>query len=95
MLPLQAARGSGVAAQLGGVLLVGLVLAAVGIAVKAMGNRVIDALMPPPVAGAVVLLVGLSLAPPAVEQFGRQPWLAAVTLLLVLAVFLKPNMFFD
>lgn len=88
VLPLQAARGSGVAAQLGGVLLVGLVLAAVGIAVKAMGNRVIDALMPPPVAGAVVLLVGLSLAPPAVEQFGRQPWLAAVTLLLVLAVFL-------
>jgi uracil-xanthine permease len=91
VLPLQAARGSGLAAQLGGVLLVGLVLAAVGIAVKAMGNRVIDALMPPPVAGAVVLLVGLSLAPSAAEQFGSQPWLALLTLLLVLAAFLAPG----
>jgi len=82
--PLQAAYGAGLAAQLGGVLVVGLVLAAVGIAVKAMGNRVIDALMPPVVAGAVVLLVGLSLAPAAVGLFGRQPWTGLLTVLVVL-----------
>ncbi|HEY3261700.1 MAG TPA: solute carrier family 23 protein [Pseudonocardiaceae bacterium] len=82
--PLQAASAAGLAAQLGGVLMVGLVLAAVGVAVKAMGNRVIDALMPPVVAGAVVLLVGLSLAPAAVRMFERQPWAGALTVFVVL-----------
>jgi len=92
LVPLQAARGSGLAAQLGGVLVVGLVLVAVGVAVKAMGNRVIDALMPPAVAGAVVMLVGLSLAPAAVELYGRQPWIASLTVLMVLAVAALPGM---
>ena len=82
--PLQAAHGAGLAAQLGGVLVVGLVLAAVGVAVKAMGNRVIDALMPPVVAGAVVMLLGLSLAPSAAALFGRQPWVGALTVFVVL-----------
>lgn len=84
LAPLQAAQASGLAAQLGGVLVVGLVLAAVGIAVKAMGNRVIDALMPPVVAGAVVMLVGLSLAPSAVDLFRHQPRLGALTLITIL-----------
>jgi uracil-xanthine permease len=82
--PLQAAQGAGLAAQLGGVLVAGLVLAAVGVAVKAMGNRVIDALMPPVVTGAVVMLIGLGLAPAAVGHFGRQPWIGVLTLFLVL-----------
>jgi uracil-xanthine permease len=82
--PLQAAHSAGLAAQLGGVLVVGLVLAAVGVAVKAMGNRMIDALMPPVVVGAVVMLVGLSLAPAAVELIERQPWAGAFTVLVVL-----------
>lgn len=84
LAPLQAAQGAGLAAQLGGVLMVGLVLAAVGVAVKALGNRVVDALMPPMVAGAVVMLVGLSLAPSAVELFRGQPGLGALTLVTVL-----------
>lgn len=82
--PLQAAQGAGLAAQVGGVLVAGLVLAAFGVAVKALGNRVIDALMPPVVVGGVVMLIGLSLAPSAVGAFGSQPGLASFTVLAVL-----------
>jgi uracil-xanthine permease len=93
LAPLQAAQASGLAAQLGGVLVVGIVLTAVGVAVKALGNRVVDALMPPVVAGAVVVLVGLSLAPSAVGLFRDQPGLGALTLLTVLvAVALLPGL---
>lgn len=82
--PLQAAQASGLAAQLGGVLVVGLVLAAVGVAVKALGNRVVDAMMPPVVVGAIVILVGLSLAPSAVGLFRQQPAVGLLTVLTVL-----------
>jgi uracil-xanthine permease len=82
--PLQAARGAGLAAQLGGVLVVGLVLVAVGVAVKALGNRVVDALMPPVVTGGVVLLIALNLAPSAAGAYGSQPGVATFTLLAVL-----------
>ncbi len=84
LAPLQAAQGSGLAAQLGGVLVVGLVLAAIGVAVKALGNRVVDGLMPPVVAGAVVMLIGLGLAPAAVDLLREQPRLGVLTLLTVL-----------
>lgn len=91
--PLQAAQASGLAAQLGGVLVVGLVLAAVGVAVKALGNRVIDAMMPPVVVGAVVVLIGLSLAPAAVGLFRQQPAVGVLTALTVLvAVAVLPSM---
>lgn len=91
--PLQAAQGAGLAAQLGGVLMVGLVLVAVGVAVKALGNRVVDAAMPPVVIGGIVMLIGLSLAPGAVGQFGRQPAIGVFTLLAVLvAVAVLPGM---
>ena len=89
--PLQAAQSAGLAAQLGGVLVVGMVLAAVGVSVKAMGNRVVDALMPPVVAGAVVMLLGLSLAPAAVGMIGRQPWIGVLTALVVVVTVALPG----
>jgi uracil-xanthine permease len=81
--PLQAAQGSGLAAQLGGVLVVGMVLTAVGVAVKALGPRVVELLMPPVVTGAVVMLIGLSLTPGAFDSIAAQPLIAALSLLAV------------
>ncbi len=82
--PLSAAQADGPAAQLGAVMSVGIVLAAVGFIVKFAGGRVIEAVMPPVVTGAVVVLIGLNLAPAATSSFEAQPLVAVVTLLAIL-----------
>lgn len=84
--PLSASAGSGPAAQLGGIVAAGVVLAAIGLIVKALGSRVIDAVMPPVVTGAVVALIGLNLAPTAAGSFEAQPLIGAVTLFSILVV---------
>ncbi|QSE95312.1 nitrate reductase [Rhodococcus pseudokoreensis] len=84
--PLTASQSSGPAAQLGGVAAAGLLLLVIGVAVKLAGSRVIDAVMPPVVTGAVVALIGLNLAPTAVDSFESQPLIAGVTLLAILLV---------
>ncbi|MFC8180128.1 uracil-xanthine permease family protein [Rhodococcus sp. NPDC057297] len=84
--PLSAAQADGPAAQLGAVMSVGIVLAAVGFVVKFAGGRVIEAVMPPVVTGAVVVLIGLNLAPAATSSFEAQPLVAAVTLVAILVV---------
>ena len=81
---LSASQQYGIAAQAGSILVTGLVLAAVGVAVKIAGRRVLDAVMPPAVTGAIVALIGLNLAPNAAENFASQPLVAAVTLLVIL-----------
>ena len=82
--PLSASQQYGIAAQAGSILVTGLVLAAVGVAVKIAGRRVLDAVMPPAVTGAIVALIGLNLAPNAAENFASPPLVAAVTLLVIL-----------
>ena len=82
--PLSASQQYGIAAQAGSMLVTGLVLAAVGVAVKIAGRRVLDSVMPPAVTGAIVALIGLNLAPNAAENFASQPLVAAVTLLVIL-----------
>jgi uracil-xanthine permease len=82
--PLLATRGDGIAVQLGIVLAAGLLLVGVGIAVKALGVRLLDSVMPPVVTGAVVLLIGLNLAPVATGSFAKQPLIAVLTLVVVL-----------
>ncbi len=84
--PLSAAQADGPAAQLGAVMSVGIVLAALGFIVKFAGGRVIEAVMPPVVTGAVVVLIGLNLAPAATSSFEAQPLVAVVTLLAILLV---------
>ncbi|OZF01997.1 nitrate reductase [Rhodococcus sp. 15-2388-1-1a] len=84
LAPLGATQANGPAAQLGAVLCVGLVLAAIGVVVKIAGRRVLDAAMPPVVTGAVVVLIGLNLAPAATTSFEAQPLIAAVTLVAIL-----------
>lgn len=82
--PLTASQQYGIAAQTGSILVTGLVLVAVGIVVKAAGRRVLDAVMPPAVTGAIVALIGLNLAPNAAENFASQPLVAGITLLVIL-----------
>ena len=82
--PLSASQQYGITAQAGSILVTGLVLAVVGVAVKIAGRRVLDAVMPPAVTGAIVALIGLNLAPNAPENFASQPLVAAVTLLVIL-----------
>ncbi|OZC82047.1 nitrate reductase [Rhodococcus sp. 06-412-2C] len=84
LAPLGATQANGPAAQLGAVLCVGVVLAAIGVVVKIAGRRVLDAAMPPVVTGAVVVLIGLNLAPAATTSFEAQPLIAAVTLVAIL-----------
>ena len=83
LAPLAAAHAQGLAAQLGGVLVVGLLLVAVGVGVKALGVRLLDTVMPPVVSGGIIVLIGLSLAPVGVTGMAGQPWLAAITLAVI------------
>lgn len=82
--PLTASQQYGIAAQAGSILVTGLVLVAIGFVVKAAGRRVLDAVMPPAVTGAIVALIGLNLAPNAAENFASQPLVAGITLLVIL-----------
>jgi len=84
--PLSASAGSGPAAQLGGIVAVGIVLVLIGLVVKAAGSRIIDAVMPPVVTGAIVALIGLNLAPTATGSFEAQPLVATITLVVTLLV---------
>lgn len=81
--PLTASQAQGIGAQLGGILVTGLTLVAVGFLVKVLGRRVIDAVMPPAVTGAIVALIGLNLAPTATANFQDQPLVATITLLVI------------
>ncbi len=67
-----------------GIVVVGLLLALVGAVVTITGTGWVDALMPPVVAGAIVALIGLNLAPVAKSNFVKAPWVALITLLAVI-----------
>jgi uracil-xanthine permease len=81
--PLVASHNEGLAAQLGGVLFAGLLLVVIGIAVKALGIRLVDSVMPPVVTGGVIVLLGLNLAPIASRQIGAGPLAAAATVVVI------------
>jgi len=85
--PIGAATATdGMGAALFGILVVGLVLAAVGLLVQVTGTGWIETLMPPVVTGAIVALIGLNLAGTATDNVEIAPWTAAATLLTVLVV---------
>ena len=83
--PITAATASdGRGGALFGIVVVGLLLALVGAVVAFTGTGWIDVLMPPVVAGAIVALIGLNLAPVAKANFVKAPWVALITLVAVL-----------
>ena len=76
---------------LGGIILCGLVYTLIGLVVMKIGTRWIERLMPPVVTGAVVMAIGLNLAPIAVRSVSATPfdgWMAVLCIGLV-AVFTR------
>ncbi|HSP52840.1 MAG TPA: solute carrier family 23 protein, partial [Cryobacterium sp.] len=83
--PITAATASaGMGSALFGIIVVGLLLALIGVVVQLTGTGWIDALMPPVVSGAIVALIGLNLAPVAKSNFQLAPLTALITLLAVI-----------
>ena len=70
-------------AALGGVLVIGVLLALLGLLVGRVGTRWIGLLMPPVVMGSIVALIGFNLAPTAYENFKKAPLTAVITLAAV------------
>jgi NCS2 family nucleobase:cation symporter-2 len=85
--PIQASMTDhGMGAALFGILVTGLLLAAVGLVVSATGTGWIDALMPPVVTGAIVALIGFNLGGAATANYQAAPWVASLTLLTIVVV---------
>ncbi|WP_454084357.1 uracil-xanthine permease family protein [Georgenia sp. Marseille-Q6866] len=76
----------GMSAALGGILVVGVLLALVGLLVHFAGSRWIDIVMPPIVTGTVVALIGFNLAPSAWNNVKKAPTTALVTIAVVVLV---------
>lgn len=76
----------GIPGALGGVVMAGVVLAAIGAVVQKFGAGWINRLMPPIVTGAIVALIGLNLAPAAKANFDAAPITALVTLVTIILV---------
>ncbi|CAI0710036.1 pyrimidine utilization transport protein G [Serratia entomophila] len=75
-----------IALALGGIVACGLVYLLIGLVVMRVGTRWIERLMPPAVTGAVVMAIGLNLAPIAVRSVSASPfdsWMAVVTILCI------------
>lgn len=75
-------QGGDAATLTGALLVVGAVLFLCGAAIRALGARVIHALLPPVVTGAVVMLIGFNLAPVTAGTYWPQDqWTALLTML--------------
>ncbi|NYH78010.1 uracil-xanthine permease [Actinopolyspora biskrensis] len=87
VVPLGAAAersGAGPGALIGGIVVVGLLVTALGVAVKALGVRLLETAVPPVVTGGVIVLVGLGMATYSATSFERTPVPAAVTVVVTL-----------
>lgn len=73
-------KSAGMAGALGGIVFTGVVLALVGLVVKAAGINWIDAALPPIVTGTIVMVIGFNLAGAAKGNFTKEPLLAIITL---------------
>ncbi|ACY98510.1 uracil-xanthine permease family protein [Thermomonospora curvata] len=71
----------------GAILIAGVVLAAAGLAIHFLGPRIIHRVFPPPVTGAVVMLIGFGLAFVVADTYWPQdPWVALLTMLFVFVI---------
>ena len=77
------------ALALGGTIVCGLVYAGIGLVVMKTGTGWIEKLMPPIVTGAIVMIIGLNLAPITIKSVSANTfdtWMAVVTILCISAV---------
>lgn len=79
-----ATTAQGMHSALFGIASVGLLLAVIGAIVQLTGTGWIEVLMPPVVAGSIVALIGLNLAPAAWNNFKQAPLTALITLAAVI-----------
>ncbi|WP_181310386.1 uracil-xanthine permease family protein [Nocardioides campestrisoli] len=85
--PIQASMTEGgMGAALFGIMVTGLLLAAVGLLVNVTGTGWIDALMPPVVTGAIIALIGFNLGGVASSNYEQAPWIATLTLATIVVV---------
>jgi uracil-xanthine permease len=69
----------------GAILIAGVVLAIVGLIIHFLGSGVVNAVLPPVVTGAVVMLIGFNLAPVATQTYmPSDPWVAILTMTAVI-----------
>lgn len=69
----------------GAILVAGVVLGLVGLAIHFLGAAAVNAVLPPVVTGAVVMLIGFNLAPVATGTYmPSDPWIAIITMTLVI-----------
>ncbi|MET0933070.1 MAG: solute carrier family 23 protein, partial [Mycetocola sp.] len=78
-----ATTAEGMGSALFGIVVVGILLALVGLLVQVTGIGWINALMPPVVSGAIVALIGFNLGPAAWNNFKTAPLTATITLAAV------------
>jgi uracil-xanthine permease len=80
---------SGLDVALGGIMACGIIYALVGLLVMKTGTGWIESLMPPIVTGAIVMIIGLNLAPVTIQGVSANQfdaWMAALTVLLISGV---------
>lgn len=91
LAPIAAAMGAdkNMGVALGGVVATGVLLALVGVIVKAFGSNWINWLLPPLVTGTIVMVIGLNLAGAAKNNFVQGPTVGLITILAtaLIAVF--------
>ncbi|GAA1131346.1 uracil-xanthine permease family protein [Nocardioides aquiterrae] len=69
----------------GAILVAGVVLAIVGVIIHYLGAGAVNAVLPPVVTGAVVMLIGFNLAPVATATYmPSDPWVAIITMTAVI-----------
>src|SRR4029079_4204604 len=84
---IRAQEGATSADVTGAILVAGAVLALVGVLIHFLGFRVLHAVLPPVVTGAVVMLIGFNLAPVVATIYWPQDqWVALATMAFVIVV---------
>ncbi|HSV37611.1 MAG TPA: solute carrier family 23 protein [Nocardioidaceae bacterium] len=69
----------------GAILVAGVVLALVGVVIHYAGSDLVNAVLPPIVTGAVVMVIGFNLAPVATSVYmPADPWIALITMTAVI-----------
>src|SRR6266567_3507393 len=75
-----------ISVALGGIIAAGVVYAIIAVIVMFAGYRWVEILMPPVVTGAIVMVIGLNLAPVAIGEASSSPFNGSMALITVLAV---------
>lgn len=71
----------------GGVVIAGLLYFVLALLVKRLGTERVMKYLPPAVTGPIIVCIGLSLAPSAIDNFDKNPLLAVISVVIVVAFY--------